>query len=373
MSDTRLRLDVDKRRGGFHLQASLALGTGTAVLFGPSGAGKTTILDLVAGLLDPDAGEIAMDGRTFFRRARHGRGGAADPARTIRLPPRRRGIGYVFQQYALFPHMTALQNVMFPLRRAPDRERRAHELLERVRLDGVSARYPRELSGGQQQRVALARALATRPPLLLLDEPFSALDAAIREHLQRDVATLQRELDLVVLYVTHRLEDAFALGQSIAVLRDGRIEQAGPLDDVFRRPANPRVAESMGIRNVLSATVVASTPEELLLDWDGIRLSAPPQPIPIGRRVLAYIRPEEIKLLYTDRPLSHSVEHNQLPGRIERVARSAAFRELAVSLPNGREVEVRFPLLSYGTMNLAPGATIQLALRKDGIIVLPGD
>ncbi len=370
MSDTRLRLDVEKRRGGFHLDAALALGTGTAVLFGPSGAGKTTILDLVAGLLDPDAGEISLDGRTFFRRARRATDGGPS-ARTVRLPPRRRGIGYVFQQYALFPHMTALQNVMFPLRRAPDRERRAHELLERVRLDAVSARYPRELSGGQQQRVALARALAPRPALLLLDEPFSALDAAIREHLQRDVATLQRDLDLVVLYVTHRLEDAFALGQSIAVLRDGRIEQAGPLDDVFRRPANPRVAESMGIRNVLSATVVASTPEELLLDWDGIRLSAPPQPIPIGRRVLAYIRPEEIKLLYTDRPLSHSVEHNQLPGRIERVARSAAFRELAVSLPNGREVEVRFPLLSYGTMNLTPSATVQLALRKDGIVVLP--
>jgi molybdate transport system ATP-binding protein len=373
MSEPRLRLDVEKRRGAFHLDVALELGTGTAVLFGPSGAGKTTVLDLVAGLLDPDAGEISMDGHTFFRRARRsGADRAAGSGRTVRLPPRRRRIGYVFQQYALFPHMTALENVMFPLRRAPDRQRRAHELLERVRLDGIAGRYPRELSGGQQQRVALARALAARPSLLLLDEPFSALDAAVREHLQRDIATLQQELELVVLYVTHRLEDAFALGQSIAVLRDGRIEQVGPIDDVFRRPANAHVAESMGIRNVLSVTVVAATPEGLVLDWDGIRLSAPPQPAPVGCAALAYIRPEEVKLLYADRPLSRSVEHNRMEGRVEGAARSSGFHELRLSLPNGREVEARFPLLSYASMNLSVGATVQLALRREAIVVLAG-
>jgi len=366
----RLRVDVEKRLGTFRLDVRLEVGTETLVLFGPSGAGKTTTLDLIAGLLAPDAGELALDGQLLFRRAR-ANGGVADRQRGANVPARRRGIGYVFQQYALFPHMTALQNVMYPLRRDPRRETRARELLERVHLGAAAARYPLELSGGQQQRVALARALAAGPRLLLLDEPFSALDAAVRELLQRDIAELQAELGLVVVYVTHRLEDAFALGHRIAVLRDGHVEQVGPIEDVFRRPATAGVAQAMGIRNLLSARVVASTPEELRLDWDGVELAAPPQPAREGQWVLAYIRPEEVKLLYPDRPLSRSVAQNRLQGRIERASQSTAFRELRVALANGREVEVRFPLLSYGTMNLGPGACVQLALRKEGLVVLP--
>ncbi len=364
--ETRLHAALEKRLGAFHLDLNLDVGTETLVLFGPSGAGKTTTLDLIAGLLEPDAGELTLDGQLLFRRAR-GEGGVR-----AHVPARRRGIGYVFQQYALFPHMTALENVMYPLRRDPGRAARAHELLARVRLDAAAGRYPRELSGGQQQRVALARALAARPRVLLLDEPFSALDLAVRELLQRDVAELQAELGLVVVYVTHRLEDAFALGHRIAVLRDGHIEQVGPIEDVFRRPATAGVAQAMGIRNLLSARVLASTPEELRLDWDGVELSAPPQPARKGEWVLAYIRPEEVKLLYPDRPISRSVARNHLEGRIERVTQSTAFRELRVALGNGREVEVRFPLLSYGTMNLEPGAAVQLALRKEGLVVLPG-
>jgi len=368
---TRLRVALEKRLGAFHLDARLEVGTETMVLFGPSGAGKTTTLDLIAGLLEPDAGELTLDGEALFRRPRADGRPAAAGQRSVHVPARRRGIGYVFQHYALFPHMTALQNVLYPLRREPGREVRARELLERVHLSAAAARYPRELSGGQQQRVALARALAARPRLLLLDEPFSALDSAVRELLQRDVAELQVELGLIVLYVTHRLEDAFALGHRIAVLRDGRVEQVGPIEDVFRRPATAGVAQAMGIRNLLSARVLASTPQELRLDWDGLELSAPPQPARPGELVLAYIRPEEVKLLYPDRPVSRSVAQNHLAGRIERVTQSTAFRELRVALDNGREVEVRFPLLSYGTMNLGPGACVQLALRKEGLVVLP--
>ncbi len=367
--ETRLHAALEKRLGAFHLDIQLDVGTETLVLFGPSGAGKTTTLDLIAGLLEPEAGELTLDGEVLFRRARAA--GRVGGPRT-HVPARRRGIGYVFQQYALFPHMTVLANVMYPLRREPGREARARALLERVRLGATAGRYPRELSGGQQQRVALARALAARPRLLLLDEPFSALDSAVRELLQRDVAALQAELGLVVLYVTHRLEDAFALGHRIAVVRDGRVEQVGPIEDVFRRPATAGVAQAMGIRNLLSARVIAVTPEELRLDWDGIELSTPPQPARAGEWVLAYIRPEEVKLLYPDRPVSRSVAQNHLAGRIERVTQSTAFRELHVALANGREVEVRFPLLSYGTLNLAPGATVQLALRKEGLVVLPG-
>jgi molybdate transport system ATP-binding protein len=378
MSEPRLHVDASRRLPALDLRVRLDLDTETLVLFGPSGAGKTTTLDMVAGLADPDAGEISLDGRTFFRR------GAPGEAPPVRVPARDRHIGYVFQQYALFPHMTALQNVMYPLGHTPAGGRggragraaqqgRAHALLERVRLDGVASHFPRELSGGQQQRVALARALAAQPRLLLLDEPFSAVDAAVREHLQRDVAELQSELGLIVIYVTHRLEDAFAVGHRIAVLREGRIEQVGPIAEVFRRPATAGVAEVMGIRNLLSVRVVQADAGELRLDWDGLELSAPPQSARVGDRVLAYIRPEEVKLLYSDRPVSRSVAHNRFEGRVQRVLSGAGFREITVRLPNGREVDVRFPLLSYGALDLTPGGTVQLALRREALVLLgPG-
>jgi molybdate transport system ATP-binding protein len=261
---------------------------------------------------------------------------------------------------------------MYPLRRVPERERRARELLDRVRLSALADLYPAELSGGQQQRVALARALAAGPSLLLLDEPFSALDAAVREHLQRDVSALQAELGLVVLYVTHRLEDAFAVGHRIAVLRGGRLEQAGPIEDVFRRPANERVAETMGIRNLFSVRIAAAAPEELRLDWDGLTLSASPQAAAVGTTRLAYIPPEEVKLLYADRPVSRSVSQNRFRGRIEHLTRSAAFRELRIVLPNGHEVAARFPLLSYAGLELAPGCDVEIALRSEAIVLLDG-
>ena len=149
------------------------------------------------------------------------------------------------------------------------------ELLERMNLAHLAERYPHELSGGQQQRVAIARTLASDPRLLLLDEPFSALDTAVRQHLQRDLMALQSELGLVVIYVTHRLEDAFAVGQRLAVMRDGGLEQVGPIEDVFRYPANARVAGIMGITNLFRAQVIVADAGEVTLDWDGLRLAAP--------------------------------------------------------------------------------------------------
>ncbi len=181
-------------------------------LLGPSGCGKTTTLRLVAGFERPDGGEVWLSGE-----------------RVDHLPPERRPIGMVFQSYALFPNMTVYGNVAFPMRlkRIPEERvrRRVLELLEMVHLSGLEGRYPRELSGGQQQRVALARALAREPKVLLLDEPLSALDAKIREELRGELKRLQRETGLTALYVTHDQEEALALSDRIAVMREGRVEQ----------------------------------------------------------------------------------------------------------------------------------------------------
>jgi len=195
--DKRLVVDIEKQFGAFHLQIQLAVGAGVCVLFGASGAGKTQTLNAIAGLMTPDSGEITLDGIPFFRHR--------DSGAKINLPARERHVGYVFQQYALFPHLTALENVAYALWRRPDARKRAIELLERMHLGRLADRYPAELSGGQQQRVAIARALAADSKVLLLDEPFSALDRANRERLHQDVLSLQAESQLVVLYVTHNL------------------------------------------------------------------------------------------------------------------------------------------------------------------------
>jgi len=233
-----LIVNIRKRLAAFDLNVRLEAGAEILVLFGPSGAGKTQTLDAIAGLTTPDSGEITLDGATFFQ----GSGGKP----TINLPARQRRVGYVFQSYALFPHLTALENVGYSLWRQPQQRQRALALLERMGLERLAERYPHELSGGQQQRVAIARALAMEGHALLLDEPFSALDNPTRKLLHRDLLALQRETNLVVIYVTHSLDDAIAVGDRLAVMREGRIEQIGALEEVLRRPVNQAVAEALG-------------------------------------------------------------------------------------------------------------------------------
>jgi molybdate transport system ATP-binding protein len=353
--------DFAVRRPDFRLHVSLEVGAEILVLFGPSGSGKTTTLNAIAGLVTPERGHLVLDGRVLFSRE-----GAA---RAVNVPTRARRVGYVFQQYALFPHLTALGNVAYPLR-GPERQACARQLLERLSLAHLADRFPHELSGGQQQRVAIARALAAAPRVLLLDEPFSALDMAARQRLQRDLLTLQRELGLVVIYVTHRLEDAFAVGQRLAVMRDGELAQVGPIEDVFRYPANAQVAGIMGITNLFRARVVGADAGGVALDWDGLRLAAPPQAVEAGSTVTAYIRPEDVKILYPDRPLMEAVRHNEVTGRITESSLHLGARHLLLALPNDHAIEVSHPRYTYASLNLQVGQQVQLALRKEALVLL---
>jgi molybdate transport system ATP-binding protein len=236
MKAPRLKVNIERRLSTFNLSVQLEVGAEILVLFGPSGAGKTQTLNAIAGLMTPDAGEITLDGTVFFRSTAAARNGA-----TLNLPARKRRVGYVFQQYALFPHLSALENVAYALWRQPQARERAEALLERMRLAELANRYPHELSGGQQQRVAIARALAMEPHVLLMDEPFSALDSEIRKKLHQDLLKLQAEAELIVIYVTHNLEDAFTVGHRLAVLRDGRIERIGTPGDLYPSPTNSLV------------------------------------------------------------------------------------------------------------------------------------
>ena len=231
MKPLHLKVNIEKRLATFNLSVQIEVGAEILVLFGPSGAGKTQTLNAIAGLMTPDAGEITLDGTVFFSSSNKGA--------AINLPARKRHVGYVFQQYALFPHLTAIENVAYALWRQPHARERAEALLERMRLTELAHRYPHELSGGQQQRVAIARALAMEPRVLLLDEPFSALDSEIRKRLHDDLLRLQAEAELIVLYVTHNLEDAFTVGHRMAVVRNGTIERTGAPREIYPQTNPP--------------------------------------------------------------------------------------------------------------------------------------
>jgi len=218
-------------------------------ILGPSGCGKSTLLRIISGLVRQDAGEVRLDGE-----------------RIDAVPAERRGIGFLFQHYSLFPHMTVRQNIEFGLRMrgVPPEQRaaRARELLRLIGLEGLADRRPGRLSGGEQQRVALARALAIEPRLLLLDEPFGALDAKIRRRLRRDLKALQRRLGITMVFVTHDQDEAFEVGDSIAVMHGGRIEQVGLPRDLYDHPATGFVARFVGNVNVLEMPVDPGEPAE---------------------------------------------------------------------------------------------------------------
>jgi molybdate transport system ATP-binding protein len=359
-----LRIDIRRRLGATQLDVQLAAVAETVVLFGPSGAGKTSVLNAVAGLLEPDEGTIEVAGHVVFRRA--GR-----EQRALALPPRERRVGYVFQGYALFPHMTALQNVEFPMRHARDRRARALQLLERLGMAQYAAQRPDQLSGGQQQRVAIARALALDSTVLLLDEPFAAVDAATRERLMRELRELQRERGLTVIVVTHDIDDAFMTGDRLAVMREGRIEQVGPIAEVFMRPATNGVADAVGIRNLIEGRVAATVPR-LVVGWRGTLLEAEhgDATLHVGDAVTAYIRPEDIKIIYTDRPANDALLCNAIGATIVASREAAGHRVLQLAADNGATLEVRFPRLNYARMLLVPGERVQLALRPSGVVLL---
>jgi sulfate/thiosulfate transport system ATP-binding protein len=249
-------VNITKTFGDFHalsdVSVSLERGKLTALL-GPSGGGKSTLLRIVAGLERPDTGRVYIDGRDMTD-----------------IPARRRGIGFVFQHYAAFPHMTVRDNVAFGLRVArvdkTSTQRRVDELLDLVHLSGLSHRYPGELSGGQRQRMALARALAVEPKLLLLDEPFGALDVKVREELRAWLRQLHEQVNATTVFVTHDQEEAMELADQVVLINEGRVEQVGPPEELYDRPANPFVMSFLGATTRVGDTLVRPHDIEVLAD-----------------------------------------------------------------------------------------------------------
>ena len=333
-------LSLEMRRGEF------------LTLLGPSGCGKTTSLNLVAGLIQPDAGTVFL------------RGEAANA-----LPPRRRGLGLVFQSWALFPHLNVFDNIAYGLKvrslPAAEIRTRVTEMLDLVRLPGIEQKFPSQLSGGMQQRVALARALVTRPDLLLLDEPLSNLDAALRKEMQVELRRIHSELHVSTLLVTHSQEEALVMSDRIAVMRRGRIECIDTPFVVYNKPPNRFVCTFIGEANVLKCRVEDVSQGEALLRRGALQFTAPaPAGVIKGQALTVGIRPENVAL--------HRVPASDAASGNAGIILDAIFKgsHIAYEIAAGDDRLHALTLPPVDGSPFVPGDHVRVTLPKGRIIVL---
>jgi spermidine/putrescine ABC transporter ATP-binding subunit len=321
-------------------------------LLGPSGCGKTTLLNLVAGFLIPDSGEIAIAGR-----------------RMTDVPAYRREIGIMFQNYALFPHMNVAANVGYGLRmrRVAKAEiaRRVGEALALVKLAGLDDRKPRQLSGGQQQRVALARALVIRPQVLLLDEPFSALDRNLRASMQVELKEIQRKLSVTTVFVTHDQSEALSLSDRIAVIADGRIRQLDTPDEIYRHPLDRFVASFIGDANVLRARLERIDGAVATVALGAARVAVPARTLQggaVGDPVDLFVRPEGLRVAENE---AAAAVHGLVAAQIYQ----GGHIDLYVEVPQAVSGRVLLRVPSHEPTSLRPpGTRIGITLAADAAI-----
>ena len=349
-SFSELRLDRIGRNFGEQAalsELSLTIRGGEFIaLLGPSGCGKSTALNCLAGLLPLSSGSIWLDDR-----------------RIDGLPPEQRGFGMVFQNYALFPHMTVRDNVAFGLKMrktpGPELRRRVDEAMALVRLEDQAEKLPAQLSGGQQQRVAIARAVVYEPPLVLMDEPLSNLDAQLRLAMRTEIRRLHQTLGLTTIYVTHDQEEALSMADRLVVLREGVVQQVGTPDDVYAHPVNRYVAGFMGYRNMLEFDLESATAETAVLASKDVRLTGMTFGPIEAKRAVAAIRPEDI------------VVNGPGPNRLQVTAEVVEYhgREILVlaRLPAGEALYIRTE------ERCVAGDSITVSVPPERVLIYPAD
>jgi spermidine/putrescine ABC transporter ATP-binding subunit len=323
-------------------------------LLGPSGCGKSTTLRILAGLAQPDGGQILFDGKDVTP-----------------LSPAQRRIGMVFQSLALFPHMTAADNVGFGLKMrgvdAADKKQRVAKALELVHLAHLADRYPRQMSGGQQQRVALARALVIEPSVLILDEPFAALDRKLRETMQKELHRITRELKITTLFVTHDQEEALMLSDQIAVMRSGKVEQLGTAGEIFEAPKTRFVADFMGISNFLDAKVLKSGHDGARLTVDGLVFSGPSREgLSEGQKIEIALRPDRIELDGKPGGEAYSVA----PAIVTDSIYHGLASSYTIALQSGQTLTVRDTNTGSGASRFALGAQVWPRINPNAVCYL---
>lgn len=355
-----LMVNIRKRLGKFLLKVSFEAEEQMVVLFGPSGGGKTTTLDCIAGIIKPDEGKIEINGRIIF-----------DSQSRTDVPINRRNIGYVFQEDTLFPHLTVYGNVAYGLKEAKkERQGEAEEIREMLhllRLEGLENHYPAQLSGGQKQRAAIARTLINKPHILLMDEPFSALDSAVRDKLRQDLLRIHRRFSITIVYVTHDMKEAFILGDKIAVLNDGSLEQVGERTEVFYRPETRNVARFVGTKNIFDAEVTFIDPEAdtMIMKNGKFEVETNCYSLQTGDKVTFCIRPEEIMV-------DGKRKENLFKGRIVDVLPQGPFYRLCLRIVRESDYDLLLDVLRhvYVKHNLGIGEEITVSLSRNSIHVI---
>lgn len=338
----------------FVLDVSLDAPAGITILFGASGAGKTTLLECLAGLTQPDAGRIMVDNQVLF-----------DSEHGTNLPAWRRQIGYVFQDLALFPHLTVEKNIQYGLKEIdrPERQSRADSIVKTFRIEHLRRRRPAEISGGERQRVALARALVRDPRLLLLDEPLAAMDAASKAHILDDLRAWNEAHQIPILYVTHSREEVFALGERVIVLENGRVAARGTPHEVIDAPRQESVAQLVGFENIFDATVISARENRgtmtCRLAGSTVDLETPLLRAGIGSSLLVGIRAGDI-LLATEQPRGLSAR-NIVPGKLLSLTQHDVI--VTAQIDCGVVMQVHLTLAARDSLQLANGQEVWLVIK----------
>lgn len=358
-----------KKKGetpSFSMNCSFDADSDFVVLFGCSGSGKTTALRCIAGLENPDAGTIKINDIVYF-----------DSRKKVNLPSQKRKIGYMFQENALFPHMNVHQNIEYGLKglSSVEKNERVNEMLSLVGIEELEFAYPDELSGGQKQKVALARALAPNPEVLLLDEPFSALDTVVRVKLRKELHTIQKRLGIPVIFITHDPIEAFTMADKMIVFDSGRVQQMGSPEDIFYHPKSRYVAELVGFSNLFDDAVVEGHGQgaECTFLWSlGTEITAPYIERMAGDRVSWGIRPENVELV--DRRNIHTIQKgdrkNLFNGTIMNVVNKGTSRIMSLILKESEDIlRVEVANHVFDSLKIGTGDECMVRLRASDMIV----
>ena len=337
----------------FELSLDMEVDNGITILFGRSGCGKTSALRLIAGLLAPEAGRIQFDQVVLF-----------DARSSITMPVHERRVGFMFQHPSLFPHMTVEANIRYGAAQAVE----AGKWIDRFQLTDLSGRYPRELSGGEMQRVALARCLAAQPRLLLLDEPFSALDQRRRMSFQADLIRLREETKIPILLVTHNLDEAFALADRLVVLDEGGIVESYGAISLFSHPMRRVTADLLGVENLISCEVKQVSHGQMVVSTDLYEAHVEPDTrFRIGDRIWLGIRAVDVRLVVTAEP-----RENEVSATIHRVIRSVASNQILLSLDGStQDYDLIMALDEHHCIQhmIKPGGRIRVSLKRSKLFL----